>query len=100
MNKILSGIGAFVVAVPILVCIGVLVIMWRTWWLYPAWAWYVEPLGIPPITFWHFAALSILISYFTHQNETKKDERKEDWSKWSARFANAPIIWVILWWMR
>lgn len=31
------------------------------------WLWFIVPLGLPALTFWHAFGLSITISYLTHQ---------------------------------
>jgi hypothetical protein len=97
MTKFLTFIGATVFVAPLMFGIMILSITWRTWWLYPAWAWYIEPLGVRPITFWHFAALLFLISDLTPMH-TQKGE--EDWPKLLIVFLSPMITWAMLWWMR
>ena len=100
MTNFFAAIGVFVLALPIVMLLGILVIMWRTWWLYPAWEWYIVPLGVPSIAFWHFAALLLLSSVLFHRDESKKDDRATDWGKTAAIFMWPVIVWVMLWWMR
>jgi hypothetical protein len=61
-TKLLAAVGAMVVVFPLVFGLFIVVVAWRTWWLYPAWGWYVVPLGVPAIGFWHFAALLTLAS--------------------------------------
>ena len=96
--KFLAIVGATVIAIPIIIIIGVLGIIWRAWWLYPAWGWFLVPLGVHQISLWHFTALMFLLATLTHQSNTKKDERKEDWSSMLGVVVLYPIVaWLILW---
>lgn len=38
------------------------------------WRWFVVPLGVTPIGYWHGMGLSILASQLTHQHAPKPDE--------------------------
>ena len=100
MSKFLTTIGAIVVAGPFIFGLLILAIMWRTWWLYPTWEWYVVPLGVRQVSFWHFAALMFLISVFTAHTSHKKDDRPMDWSSMLASLITPMLIWALLWWMR
>lgn len=99
MNTFLSTLGAAVIVLPLFFVIIVGIIAWRSWWLYPAWAWFLVPLGVPQISFWHFAALLMLISMITNAGDYKEDKRPIDWSKVFAAFIAPIITWVILWWI-
>lgn len=74
-------------------------ILWRAWWLYPAWTWFVVPIGAPAITFWHFTGLMLLLSIVTHQIDTKEDERKEAWTSWIVGYTWPVVAWVVLRWL-
>lgn len=101
MEKFLGTVGAMVIVTPVLLVILVLGIAWRSWWLYPSWKWYIEPLGAPAISFWHFAALLFLITVTTHQSDTKKDDRAMNWIGIAINVFVIPItIWFLLWWMK
>ena len=100
-NKILAGIGAAVVAALILVGVIAITLLWRTWWLFSAWGWYIVPLGVTPIGFWHFAALLFLMKAATMGVDTKKDDRKNQWGiVVLSVLVWPPIVWAILWWLR
>ena len=97
--KFFSEVVATIIALPIVFVLIIGFSLWRTWWLYPAWGWYLQPLGLPAISFWHFAALSLLLTTLTHKSSTKKDDRKESSTLWLIGFCIAPITWAVLWWM-
>lgn len=99
MTTFLATIGAIVLVMPAFIGLMLLSSMWRAWWLYPAWSWFIVPLGIPQISFWHFMALMLLISVCTAHPETKKDERKIDWAVTTIVFFAPVITWVMLWWI-
>lgn len=94
-----AAIGMAIVGLPLTIVIVGLSTLWRAWWLYPTWAWYVVPLGAPAIAFWHFAALLILVSAL-HNTNIHKDERKIDWSTYVIVFLWPVAAWVILRWLR
>ena len=63
--------------IPLALLLGVSMSVWESWWLFPVWAQLLTPLGVPPVTFWTFAALNILVSaLFTAvpQNDYAKDK--------------------------
>lgn len=47
MSEILAAIGAAVIVLPLAMLVIVALLMWRAWWLYPAWGWFMVPLGLP-----------------------------------------------------
>lgn len=96
--KFLAAVGAIVIAAPFILAISILAILWRAWWLYPAWGWFLVPIGAPQISLWHFMALMFILATITHQSNTKKDERKEDWSSLLGVAILYPVlVWLILW---
>lgn len=96
MSNVFTIVGVLAVMLPVMLGMALLVAIWRAWWFYPAWAWFVVPLGVPQIAFWHFAALLIFVNAATAHFDEKKDERKTDWAK-VATAAAAPIFaWVLL----
>ena len=97
--NLFAAIGVLAVAVPMLIVMGILLTAWRAWWLYPAWGWFVVPLGARPIAFWHFAALVFLVTVLTRHVETKKDERSEDWWSYPTMFLWPIVVWAVLRWM-
>ncbi len=100
MSNALAFIGLITIALPILIVMGVLASMWRAWWLYPAWSWFLMPLGAPAISFWHFTALSILIGTVTHHSDTRKDDRAQDWTQIFVAFIWPMLLCVMLRWMK
>lgn len=97
INAIITVLVIMIFFVLPLMIVGAL---WRSWWLYPAWGWYIVPLGALPVTFWHFTALLLLVGYITQSYETKKDERQTSWASVSVMFLLSPVIWLILRWLR
>lgn len=107
MVEILSAIGTFItvvaitgVALVLLTAIAAGMLLWRAWWLYPVWGWYFVPLGIPEVSFWHFTALLFLVGVITAHPDTKKDDRKDDWTKMASVFVWPVVVWAALNWMR
>ena len=92
-------LGVLVVAVPVVLGLALLGVMWRAWWLYPAWGWFLVPLGLPPITFWHFTALVVLIDAMKTV-EVKKDERKMEWPLVVIGLLWPMVAWVMMRGMR
>jgi|SRR5580765_6914342 len=96
------GIALFIaIQIALLIITVVASVTWKAWWLFPAWAWYLVPLGLPQISFWHFTALFFLVDTLTRHMDIKKDTRPFDWS--TAIFGTMlwPMLaWLILRWMR
>lgn len=99
MTTLLGWALALVVVLPVLFGLVLLLLMWRSWWLYPVWDWYLVPLGLPHISFWHFTALIFLVNVLTNHPETKKDDRKQEMASWVVSFLWPIIVWGILRWM-
>lgn len=100
MRDFLVVIGAVVVFIPFIFALSLTMLLWRAWWLYPAWGWYLVPLGLPPISFWHFTALVFLVGVLTQHMDTKEDDRKTSWGAVFVSFFWPAIIWAILRWLR
>jgi hypothetical protein len=94
-----SLIGVVVISFPLIIGTAILIATWRAWWFYPAWAWFIVPLGAPQITFWHFTALLVLVSVLTNHDDHKKDDRQTEWSKVLAYVVMPIFVWCTLWWM-
>jgi len=99
MMKFLVAVGAFIIMIIPLTVLSILGLLWRTWWLYPAWAWFMVPLGLPVITFWHCAGLLLLVNILTMHFDHHKDERKVDWYSYLGLFIQPMVIWVMLRWL-
>lgn len=93
-------IGGIIVIIPVMFAIALLGATWRAWWLYPAWAWFLVPLGLPSVTFWHFTALMFMLTVVTQRTDVRKDDRKIDWAVCVASFLWPIAAWVLLRWMR
>ncbi len=99
MTQFFTAISVATVAVPFVIILMALGVMWRSWWLYPAWGWFLVPLGVPPISFWHFAALLLLVDAL-RSVDTKKDERKSEWGSIVIVFLLPILVWALMRWMR
>lgn len=91
---------AFAVLFPLVLGLLVLGLLWRAWWLYPAWGWFVVPLGLPPLSYWHFTAIVFLVGVLTNHVDTKKDERATDWVAIVVLFFWPILAWALMRWMR
>jgi hypothetical protein len=100
MYELFAAIVVVVVALPFVVGLMLAMALWRAWWLYPAWGWFLVPLGAPAITFWHFAALLLIVGTVTAHEDTKKDERKTDRVAIVASLFAPMIWWALLRFMR
>lgn len=98
--NVLLGLGFAGFLFVFLFGLGILGLLWRSWWLYPAWTWFLVPLGLPTITFWHFTALTFLVGVFTTHIDTKKDERPTNWPVISVMFVWPVVTWAILRWLK
>lgn len=99
MINFFAGLGLAVILVPLLLGFVVIMTLWRAWWLYPAWAWFIVPLGVRPISFWHFTALMYLISVLTLHTDTKKDERPTQWAAVVTIMLVPVIYWLFFRWL-
>jgi hypothetical protein len=100
IKKFFAAVGLFVVGIPFIMLMSIIGLMWRAWWLYPVWAWFLVPLGLPAISFWHFAALLLLISLLTVHDNIKKDDREVSWIAVAVSFMFPMIAWVTMRWLR
>lgn len=74
---------------------------WWSWWLYPGWGWFVVPLGVPAVSFWHFWGLWILFRTRGTTLETKpKETAPTPWAAWLIVNSVGPIaVWAVLRWI-
>lgn len=100
MYNIFTFLGAFVFMLPFLLILALAGTMWRAWWFYPAWEWFIVPLGVPAISFWHFTALVFLLTTLTQHVDIKKDDRKTEWAAFVVSFLWPIAAWGLLRWMR
>jgi hypothetical protein len=100
MKDLLAIVGGAVVFFPVLMDIAILTALWRGWWLYPAWTWYIVPLGAPAVSFWHATALLLLVGHLTQHTPIKKDNRPTDWGALISIYLGPILVWAVLWWMR
>ena len=77
--------------------IGLLAGLWKAWWLFPAWAWFLVPLGVPQISLIGFMGLSVFINAVRPAAPNKKGE-KDDWSNIMIGWVIGPVFsWFFLW---
>lgn len=100
MTNLLAAIGVLAISIPVIFLLAIAVTAWRAWWLYPAWGWFLMPLGAPAIPFWHFTALLILIDTIWKQMDIKEDKRKIEWGSVIVHYLWPIAAWALLRWMR
>lgn len=100
MKNLFAAIGVLAVSVPALFVLAVAGVAWRAWWLYPAWGWFLMPLGLPVVSFWHFAALLMLVDTLRGGVDTKKNTAGTDWALVGINFLWPIAVFAILRWMR
>lgn len=90
---------AMILAVPFGALIGMVGLVWRAWWILPGWAWFIVPLGVPQVSFWHFTGVLLFVSATRVRGDFKKDDRKTDWLAIGA-FVIGPIVaWLMMKWI-
>ena len=99
MISFFTTLGIAVFAFPFLLVLSVAVIAWRAWWMYPAWAWFIVPLGAPQITFWHFTGLLFLVTSITQHFDTHEDKRKNSWPAMIIGALWPILVWTTMWWI-
>lgn len=87
----------FIFAAPVVIGWFFALIIWRAWWLYPAWAWFAVPAGAQPLTFKLFFGFLFLITSIRVSYTEKSNER----INWPVTFRASiimPILaWAVLW---
>lgn len=97
--QFLATVGVAVFVLPLVFALAILSSLWRTWWLYPAWAWFMVPLGLPQASFWHVAALLYLVHILTVDVEIRKDDRPIAWTSIGVILFSPILSWAVLRWM-
>lgn len=97
MHKALVYAAALAATSPVAFGLSLLVAMWRGWWLFPAWEWFIVPAGVPRVSFWHFVALLIFVNAATAEYENRKDDRDLDWGRVFSAFIAPAFAWALLW---
>lgn len=98
-SNVLELVGLLAIALPFTLVVVTLGVMWRAWWLFPAWAWFLVPLGVPQVAFWHFAGLLLLVDTLKRV-DVKKDDRKYEWASIVVVFCWPIVAWALMRWMR
>ena len=60
------------------------------------WGWFVVPLGVSAITFWHALGFSTLISALTAQADSASLEAPET-ARWIVNTIFPPLKWLFAW---
>lgn len=82
--------------------ISVLIALWSAWWVFPAWQWFLVPLGVPKISFWHFIGLWAIFRFRLPELEAKKtkDLVATDYVSWGLSLVlGPPLLWLWLRWL-
>lgn len=62
------------------------------WAIGKLWGWFIVPLGVPTISFWHGLGLACAVSLFTHRTDFSGNKNKSWWSIVGESLARAFII--------
>lgn len=99
MINFLVSLGAIVVSIPFILVFGVAGMLWRSWWLYPAWSWFLVPLGIKDVSFWQFTAITFFVSTIMSHAGIHEDKRPISGISISMLFIMPVIAWGIMKWL-
>ena len=83
----------------------VLSLLWWSWWVYPAWQWFMVPIGVPHISFWQFVGLVVLWrSRMPNKpsnipKETRKPNTTETTVYWVLAVLGPVLVWALLSWI-
>lgn len=75
----------------------------RGWAIATLWLWFVVPIGVPALTIWHAAGVSLIIGLLTHQVQHEPDDTANDlfWTRFLTAIIGPPICvgwgWLIHW---
>lgn len=100
LGSTIGTVVGVVVGLLLFLIYGVLVMMWRAWWLHPAWEWYIVPLGVPQVSYWHFIALVFFFNTLTMKHDTKKEDKVQWAGVLTLSFVWPIVAWALLRWMR
>ena len=62
----------------------ILGLLLNAYFLLLLWHWFVVPLGVREITYWHSAGLSVMLSYLGNRSEDQ-DDGERDYPFWNKR---------------
>jgi len=93
-----------VALIPLALLFGVSLSVWESWWLFPLWAQLLTPLGVPPVTFWTFAAINVFLSCLLiampHRDYAKDEEAKYAQLIRTAVMVTRPLVaYYLIQWM-
>ncbi len=77
--------------------------LWWAWWVYPAWGWFVEPLGVPHVSIWAFVGVIILLHGKPDLWVGHSDTKTRTGAEWIGTLIGAVsgpvVVWAILRWL-
>jgi hypothetical protein len=94
MFEALVALVAVVVILVGLYAFAVGCVLWDAWWLYPAWGWFAEPLGLRHISFWYFIGVLLLIRGLGRDQMPTKgpDWTRSQWGTYLGGALVGPIL--------
>lgn len=73
---------------------------WSAWVLTVLWGWFVVPVfGLPPVTLWQAAGLSVLVGHFTASQQSKHPLWRQVGTAWAAPAATLTLGWLVHFWV-
>jgi len=91
-----------VAMVPLALLFGVSLSVWESWWLFPLWAQLLTPLGVPPVTFWTFAAINVFLSCLliaTPHSDYAKESKYSQITRVEAMVTRPLVAYYLIQWM-
>ena len=82
-----------------LIPVVLLGLLLNAYFLLLLWHWFIMPLGVRDITYWHSAGLSTMFSYLRgSQLQSKEDRNHQEWGKIiKAGFREMAFFFAIAW---
>ena len=72
--------------------------VWWAWWVYPAWAWFLVPLGLPAINLWYFLGLVFILHGKPAKMEIADPEKKAKWTDWFGYALGSLVGPIFVYW--
>lgn len=74
--------------------------LWRGFVFGKLWAWYLLPIGAPPISLWQGLGIWLIVKYATFHQDDKVDNRpREKWVKKTLVEWLIPAIYLLIAWI-
>lgn len=83
--------------VPVFLIIMILLILYLTWAASTLYGWFLVPLGLPAIKFWHMYGIMLFVGVVFRGNPFIPKKRAEGLQLWT--IAGSPLVTVIIGWI-